>query len=43
MKSMKNILKATKKLYKDALYYHLVRNGYTMMQAKREVKRVFNT
>jgi len=28
-----------KRLYNDALYWHLVHNGYTMEQAKLEVAR----
>jgi len=32
-----------KRLYKDALYFYLVRKGYTTKQAELAVERIFNT
>lgn len=30
-----------KQLYKDAVYFHLLRTGYSNKQAKMELKRIF--
>ena len=35
--------KEIKKLYKDALYIHLVRYGFTKEQAKSELKKHLNS
>jgi hypothetical protein len=31
-----------KQLYKDAVYIHLLREGYTIQQARSHVERVFS-
>jgi hypothetical protein len=40
---MTDVKKEVKKLYKDALYFHLIHNGYTMKRAELAVGRIFNT
>jgi len=38
-RKMTDIQKESKKLYEDALYNHLLRNGHTAEQAKAELKK----
>ena len=39
---MVDIEKELKKLYKDAMYSHLLREGYKSKQAKLKVGRIFD-
>ena len=39
---MKDVSKELMILYKDALYFHYLREGYTMQKAKFEVKKIFH-
>ena len=39
---MTDVKKEVKKLYKDALYFHLMRDGYATKQAKLEIKKIFD-
>jgi len=38
---MNNTEEKIEMLYKDAMYYHLIRNGYTTKQARRIVEKNF--
>ena len=38
---MINIKKEKKELYKDAMYFHLIHNGYSFNKAEFIVKRIF--
>ncbi len=38
---MVNVEKQIKQLYKDAMYVHLIRNGYSNRQAKTQIKNFF--
>ena len=40
---MIDVEKELKKLYKDAMYLHLLRKGYKSKQAKLEVEKIFDT
>ena len=40
---MINIDKELKKLYKDAMYNHLIREGLTSKQAKIKIDNVFDS
>lgn len=31
-----------KQLYKDAMYYHLLKNGRSTRQAKKEIRNIFS-
>lgn len=39
---MMNVKKELKKLYMDALYYHLVRQGCNRFEAKLKVRRILH-
>ena len=39
---MIDVDKELKKLYKDAMYNHLLREGYKIKQAKLEVGKIFS-
>ena len=38
---MKDVNKEIKTLYKDAVYFHYLSDGYTIRQAKCEAKKIF--
>jgi len=38
---MNDVNKELKTLYKDAVYFHYLRNGYTGRKARYEVKQIF--
>jgi hypothetical protein len=38
---MIDIKKEEKKLYKDAMYFHLIHNGYSLRKAQFIIKRLF--
>ena len=38
---MIDIEDGVKKLYKDALYFHLIRNGYSTKKANEKIKKIF--
>lgn len=40
---MVNVEKHIKQLYKDAMYVHLIRSGYSNRQAKAQIKNFFAT
>ena len=38
---MKKIEKAIKRLYRDAMYYHLIRSHYSTIHAKFKTRHLF--
>jgi len=39
---MIDVKKEKKKLYEDAIYFHLIHNGYSFNKAKFLIERIFN-
>jgi hypothetical protein len=38
---MKALVEHREQLYQDALFYHLLENGFSIYQAKRKLRKLF--